>query len=43
LEIRTKDGIQKIDFVENIALIDMNRNEILEFDPNNWILLKIKE
>ena len=43
LEIRTENGIQKIDFIENIAAIDINRNEILEFDPNNWILLKIKE
>jgi aminopeptidase N len=43
LEIRTIDGIQKIDFVENLAVIDINRNEILEFDPNNWILFNIKE
>ena len=43
LEIRTKDGIQKLDFVENMATIDMKRNEIFEFDPNNWILFNIKE
>ena len=43
LEIKTKDGIQKIDFIENMAAIDINRNEILEFDPNNWILFNTKE
>jgi aminopeptidase N len=43
LEIKTKDGIQKIDFVENIAHLNITRNEILEFDPNNWILFNIKE
>ncbi|WP_022669326.1 M1 family metallopeptidase [Desulfospira joergensenii] len=41
LEIRTKDGIQKIDFVENMATIDIKRNELLEFDPNSWILFNI--
>jgi aminopeptidase N len=43
LEIRTNDGIQKIDFTENIASIDIARDEILEFDPNNWILFNIME
>lgn len=43
LELRTKDGIQKIDFVNNIAQLDLKRDEILEFDPNNWILFNIKE
>ncbi len=43
LEIRTKDGIQKIDFSENIASLNILRDKILEFDPNNWILFTIKE
>jgi aminopeptidase N len=43
LEIRTKDDIQKIYFVENIATIDIKRNEILEFDPNHWILFNIEK
>lgn len=43
LEIRTKDGIQKIDFFENKAGIGIERNDILEFDPNNWILFNLKE
>lgn len=43
LEIKTKDGIQKIEFKENMAIVDMKRDEILEFDPNNWILFNIKE
>ena len=42
LEIRTKDGIQKIDFVENMATINIKRDAILEFDPNHWILFNIK-
>jgi aminopeptidase N len=43
LEIRTRDGIQKIDFIENKAAIDIKRSEILKFDPNNWILFNIME
>jgi aminopeptidase N len=43
LEIRTNDGIQKIDFIENSATIDIKRNEIIEFDPDNWILFNIME
>jgi aminopeptidase N len=43
LEIRTKDGVQKIDFAENKAATDKNRNEILEIDPNHWILFTIQE
>ena len=43
LEIRINDGIQKIDFVENMATIKIKRNEIIEFDPNNWILFDIME
>lgn len=38
LEIRTTNGIQKIDFVENMAKTDMIKNDMIEFDPNNWIL-----
>jgi aminopeptidase N len=43
LELRTEDGIQKIDFVNNIAQIDLKRDEILEFDPNKWLLFNIKD
>jgi aminopeptidase N len=43
LEIKTNDGIRKIVFVENVAKTDIKRNEIIEFDPNNWILFNIRE
>jgi len=43
LEVKTNNGIQKIDFVENRAKLDIKRNEILEFDPKKWILFNIKE
>ncbi len=43
LELRTKYGIRKIDFVNNTAQLNLKRDEILEFDPNNWILFNIKE
>jgi len=43
LEIRTKDGIQKIEFVENTATLNLKRNKILEFDPNNLVIFNIKE
>ncbi len=43
LEIKTKDGVQKIMFAENTATLSINRDEILEFDPNNWILFNLKK
>jgi aminopeptidase N len=43
LEIKTKDGIQKIRFAENTATLSIKRNAILEFDPNNWVLFNFKE
>ncbi len=43
LELKTKDGIQKIEFENNIANIAIARDEILEFDPNKWILFNIDE
>ena len=43
LELKTKNGIQKIEFDKNIANIDIARDEILEFDPNKWILFNIDE
>ena len=43
LELKTKNGIQKIEFDNNIANIDIARDEILEFDPNKWILFNIDE
>jgi len=43
LELKTEKGIQKVNFNNNIATIGLTREEILEFDPNNWILFDIKE
>lgn len=41
LEIKTKDGIQTVHFTENTAKTDIKRDEILEFDPDHWILFDI--
>ncbi len=43
LELKTKNGLQKISFDNNVASIDIARDEILEFDPNHWILFNIEE
>ncbi len=43
LELKTENGVQKIDFNNNVATIDITRDEILEFDPNKWILFNIEE
>ncbi|MDA3894308.1 MAG: M1 family metallopeptidase [Salinivirgaceae bacterium] len=43
LELKTENGLQKIDFDNNVASIDISRKEILEFDPNKWILFNIEE
>lgn len=43
LELKTENGIKNIDFENNVAFIDISREEILEFDPNNWILFNIED
>ena len=43
LELKTKNGIQKISFDNNVTSIDIARDEILGFEPNHWILFNIKE
>jgi aminopeptidase N len=43
LELKTESGVQKIYFKNNMAAININRNEILKFDPNNWILFRVME
>ncbi|RQV93026.1 MAG: M1 family peptidase [Calditrichaeota bacterium] len=43
LELKTENGVQKIAFADNVANIDLIRDEILEFDPNNWILFNLEE
>jgi len=43
LELKTENGVQKIDFNNNVATIDITRDEILEFDPDKWILFNIEE
>lgn len=43
LELKTEKGVQKIDFNNNVATLDISRAEILEFDPNKWILFNIEE
>ncbi len=43
LELKTKSGVQKIYFENNRAEIDIQRNEILEIDPNNWLLFSMTE
>ncbi len=43
LEFNTENGIQKVYFNNNVASLDVERAEILEFDPNQWILFNIDE
>jgi len=43
LELKTENGVKKIDFNNNVATLDIARDEILEFDPNKWILFNIEE
>lgn len=43
LELKTENGVKKIDFNNNVATVDVARDEILELDPNKWILFNIEE
>ena len=43
LELKTEKGIQKVEFDNNVATLVLSRDEILEFDPNKWILFNIDE
>lgn len=43
LEIETKDGISKIYFKDGLAQLDFRIEDIIEIDPNNWILFSKSE
>ena len=43
LEIKTNRGIQNVKFDNNKAILNIEKDEILKVDPNNWILFNIKE
>jgi hypothetical protein len=38
LEIKTKDGISKILFKDGLAQLNLSITDIIEIDPNKWIL-----
>jgi aminopeptidase N len=38
LEIKTKDGISNILFKDGLAQLNLSINDIIEIDPNKWIL-----
>lgn len=43
LEIRTREGVQRIEFADNTSYVGIRRNRILAFDPDNWILFNTEE
>jgi len=43
LEIKTKKGVFKVDFTEGLAQLDCKRADILEIDPNKWVLFDMLE
>jgi len=43
LEIKTKDGVSKIHFKNGLAQLNFGMKEIIEIDPNKWILFKKTE
>ncbi|PKG42815.1 M1 family aminopeptidase [Psychroflexus sp. MES1-P1E] len=38
LEIMTKDGISNVIFKDGLAQLNLSRKDIIEIDPNKWIL-----
>jgi aminopeptidase N len=38
LEIKTKNGVIKVQFNNGLAQLDFGINNIIEIDPNKWIL-----
>jgi len=43
LEIKTKKGISKVSFNKGIAQLDCEKSDILEIDPNKWVLFDMSE
>jgi aminopeptidase N len=43
LELETHEGIETVDFVNNLSKCMLSRNEIVRIDPKGWILFDLKE
>lgn len=42
LEISTEEGIVRVDFVDNVCELGIDRKDILEIDPGNWVLMEVR-